>query len=250
VWYDGGMVSDTAVLVTAAICSFILAGLGFVVTFKPLTKRWMQWAAVAVFVAVGAVGVLCVRQAAMSAERQQTKASEEQRALRKNVGDLGKKLDASQRQLAAVKKQLAAVTKQTAPLARSPFPVEISNPQALARQLQEPRWRQSGPLRWFPKQVHPARIDAQSAVELTIQADRELPNATIEVVCDAPIFGVPEIEPTAFPACQVNNIVTIGDILRFTVVSPTLSEGQAYKVTVEGTRRSPPINVIRVRKVQ
>jgi len=241
--------SGTTYLVIAASTSLLLALFGFVVTFKPLTRRGAQRAAMIAFVLAGLVGVVCVWQAGVSADREQVKARAAQRSLCSEVAALKTELTKGQ---SAVTNELAKVSRQTAPLGTVPLPVKVTNPpQTVARQIEEPRPRESGFLRWFQKEVRPAYIDSLSAIELTIQADRELPNATIEVVCDAPILGEPQIEAAAFPACQVNGIVPIGDrTIRFTVISPTLSEGQAYKVTLESGRRSPPISVTGVRKVQ
>ncbi len=250
--------SDTALVDITYGTGLLLAILGIIVSLWPPQKSLSRSAAVVAFCVLGVIGALCVHQMAVSAEKQQAKAREEQRSLESKIDDVQTEQAASTTELAAVTTELAAVTtelaavtEQTAPLGTVPLPVEIKNPQALARQIQEPGWRQSGPLRWKPKEVNPSYIDALSAVEVTIQADKELPSATIEVVCDAPILGSPQIEAAGYPTEQLGGLIPTGDrTIRFTIVSPMLSEAQAYKVTLESARQSPPISVTKVHKVQ
>jgi hypothetical protein len=223
------MFSDTFLLDAAAAAQIVLAIAGVVMSFMTIARRWLKWTAVAAFIVVGSIGFVAVHLTAASAEHQRHKADLQQRALQDKIDQL--------------LKGQTNLSKSTEALAKRPVQVTVREPK-------EPGPWKSGPLLLAQKSVHPETFGGQSAVELTIQADREMPDATIEVVCDAPIFGDPRIEAIASSIRPENHMVHIGDrAINITLNAPSLSETQPYNVTLESGQHSPPIHVVNVRQV-
>jgi len=200
--------SDTTLVDVVAVTQLVLAFLGLVMSFVTLTRLWMKLAAAAVFLAAGVIGVLCVHQIAASAERQQTDARQEQRALSSKLTKVRSELGALKKEQASTTTAVSALDKDTKALGNRPLRVTAVVPKEPAPTI----WWHQNALR-----LDPSADGKRYAVEVTLKSDKQLDQAEFRWICDAPIAS-PEFKLGTLCWHNID-----GKEIRLRLMSPALS---------------------------